>query len=199
MLTYLSWKFLLLSEHFLCCAGGPAVYHSCKNNNQSSLPCSLRRRQSHSGQTLCSVSFPTPHHCTDDFPHSIIFRLHLHSIFLWICFKLIPSPRWVWAPPFGIVHNAVSHLLVVGFFGTSSAQRQWGEWLRWWPCWWIVFGGWGCGAGCHLVHWQGFCFWHEFNGVGEAIVGLEGLLKGGLSPSWGSSRHHIIIPCWCLL
>ncbi len=150
-----------------------------------------------------TVSFPSssqcclllvPHHCIDDFPHSVIFHLHLH-----FCFQLILSPRWVWVPPFGFAHNAISHLLVVGFFGTSSAWRQWGEWLRWQWSWWIVFGGWGCGTGCHLVHRQGFCCCHEFNCVGEGVVGLEGLPKGGLSPFWCSSRHHIIIPCWCLL
>ncbi len=37
---------------------------------------------------------------------------------------------------------------------------------------------------------------HEFNGVGEGVVGLEGLLKGGLAPSWRSSCHHIISACW---
>ena len=88
MQTYLSWKFLLLSDHLPCCAGGPAIYHSCKNNNRSSLPCSLRWRPSHCCQTFHSVSFPTPHHCIDDFPSSVIFHLHLH-----FCFQLIPSLR----------------------------------------------------------------------------------------------------------
>lgn len=137
---------------------------------------------------------PHPHHCIDDFPCSGFFHLHLH-----FCFQLIPSLMWVWTPHLSLRTMLFLTCLLLVFYGTSSALRRWGEWLRWWWSWWIVFGGWECGAGCHLVHRQGFCRCHEFNGVGEGVVGLEGLLKGGLSPSWCSSSHHIIISCWCLL